>query len=192
MDGASLGGVGEAIAIAGVVMLVCFLAVAAVVAFGWHRIRLSNEVSTRHPVHPPLRWAASFGVCGRLHRRLRAAVAAVRLAVPPPRRRGRRRAEPETVWETLAEEVEAHAVSLDRDLLLADRLRGPTALAARQAVGRQVREVERLAHRVAAAALAAQERPGAEPATEALARISEQLDALDAARDELARLEATA
>jgi len=184
--------VGEAIAVAGIVILVVLLAAAAGAGWAWHRLRQRNEVSTRHPIRPPLRWAASIGSCGRLHRRLRAAVAAVRLAVPPPRRRGRRPAEAQTVWETLAEEIELHAVSLDRDLLLADRLRGPTALAARQAAGRQVRELERLAHRVAAAAFAAQERPGAEPASETLARISEHLDALDAARLELARLEATA
>jgi hypothetical protein len=45
---------------------------------------------------------------------------------------------------------------------------------------------------VASAAIAAQQRPGAEPATETLARINEHLDALDAAREELARLEAIA
>src|SRR5256885_14556145 len=99
----------------------------------WHRLRQRNGVSPRHSIRPPLRWAASIGSCGRLHRRLRAAVAAVRLAVPPPSRRWRRPAQADTVWETLAEEIERHAVSLDRDLLLADRLRGPTALAARPA-----------------------------------------------------------
>src|SRR5256885_9041899 len=52
----------------------------------WHRLRQRNEVSTRHSIRPPLRWAASIGSCGRLHRRLRAAVAAVRLTVPPPSR----------------------------------------------------------------------------------------------------------
>jgi hypothetical protein len=185
--------VGEAAAIAGIVMLGFILAAGAVAGFCWHRIRQYNEVSVRHPIRPPLRWAASFGACGRLHRRLRAAVAAVRLAVPaPPRRRSRRPAEPDTVWETFAVEIEMHAVALDRDLLLADRLRGPQALVARQAAGRQVRELERLAHRVAAAALTSQQRPGIEPAAETLARISEHLDALDAARAELARLEATA
>jgi hypothetical protein len=184
--------VGEAAAIAGIVMLVFVLVAVAVAGFGWHRIRQYNEVSVRHPIRPPLRWAASFGVCGRLHRRLRAAVAAVRVAVPAPPRRRRRRAEPDSVWETFAGEIEMHAVALDRDLLFADRLRGPQALVARQAAGRQVRELERLAHRVAAAALASQQRPGVEPAAETLARISEHLDALDAARAELARLEATA
>ena len=183
---------GEAVAIAGIVMLVFILIAAFAVGFGWHRIRQHNEVSVRHPLRPPLRWAASFGVCGRLHRRLRAAVAAVRVAVPPPSRRRRRGGEPESVWETLAGEIEMHAVSLDRDLLLADRLRGPDAFVARQAAGRQVRELERLAHRVAAAAVSAQQRPGVEPAAETLARISEHLDALEEARAELARLEATA
>jgi hypothetical protein len=185
--------VGEVVAIAGIVVLVLFLAAGTAAGFGWHRLRLHNEVSTRLPTRPPLRWAASLGCCGRLHRRLRAAVAAVRLAVPAPaRRRARRHAEAESVWETLAAEIEAHAVALDRELLLADRLRGPTAVVARQAVGRQVRDVERLAHRVASAALAAQQRPGAAPAAETLARITEHLDALDAARDEIARLEAHA
>jgi hypothetical protein len=184
--------VGEAAAIAGIVMLVFVLVAATVAGFGWHRIRQYNEVSVRHPIRPPLRWAASFGVCGRLHRRLRAAVSAVRVAVPAPPRRRRRRAEPDSVWETFAGEIEMHAVALDRDLLFADRLRGPQALVARQAAGRQVRELERLAHRVAAAALTSQQRPGVEPAAETLARISEHLDALDAARAELARLEATA
>jgi hypothetical protein len=184
--------VGQAFAIAGIVVLVLLFATAAVAGAMWHRVRQRNEVSIRQPTRPPLRWLGSVGACGRMHRRLRAAVAAMRMAIPAPGRAARRRrrpAEPLSPLVPLADEIEAHAVALDRDLLLADRLRGPTAVSVRQALARQVAEVERLAHRVAAAGMAATGRPGAVPAPEALARIAEHLDALDAARDEIARLE---
>jgi hypothetical protein len=184
--------VGEAFAVAGIVVLV-LLAIGAVVAGSiWREVRRRNEVSIRRPVHPPLRWLASPRACGRMHRRLRAAVAALRLAVPAPRRTRGRRAVDGSVFVPLADEIEAHAVALDRQLLLADMLRGPTGVSVRVALSRQVNEVEQVAHRVAAAAMASGRTPGAPPSPEALARITEHLDALDVARHEIAQLEAAA
>jgi hypothetical protein len=155
-----------------------------------HRVRVSNEVSRAYRNHPPARWLASPSVCGRLHRRLRGAVAALRLAVPtPPRRRWRRTAEPTTL-EVLAQEVEVHAAALDRDLMVADRQRGPVAVPARRLLAEQVGSLEVLANRIVATARSATARSGGEPTAEALRGLTERLDALDAAHAELARIEA--
>ena len=176
---------------AGIVVLVLVALATVAAASVWHGVRRRNEVSVRRPVRPPLRWLASPRACGRMHRRLRAAVAALRIAVPAPRRARERKAA-DSVFAPLADEIEAHAVALDRQLLVADILRGPTGVTVRVALTRQVGEVEQLAHRVAAAAMAGARTPGATPTPEALARIAEHLDALDMARDEIARLEAAA
>ncbi len=190
--GGNLGAVGEAFAVAGIVVLVLFALAAVAAASVWREVRRRNEVSIRRPVRPPLRWLASPRACGRMHRRLRAAVAALRIAVPAPRRARERKAAAASVFGPLADEIEAHAVALDRQLLVADMLRGPTGVTVRVALTHQVGAVEQLAHRVAAAAMAGERTPGTPPAPEALARIAEHLDALDMARDEIARLEAAA
>ncbi len=181
---------GEVIAVLGISLVVVAAVALAGLAALIHRVRIGNEVSRLHRNHPPVRWLASPSLCGRLHRRLRAAVAALHLAIPPPPpRRWRRRAEPSTL-EVLAREIEVHAASLDRDLMVADRQRGPVAVPARRLLGEQVESLERLASRVAAAARLSATLPGNEPTPEALRAMTERLDALDAAHAELARLEA--
>jgi hypothetical protein len=181
---------GEAIAVLAIGMLVMALLAATALGALVHRVRVSNEVSRTYRNHPPARWLASPSACGRLHRRLRAAVAALRLAVPArPRRRWRRSAEPTTL-EVLAQELEVHAAALDRDLAIADRQRGPVAVPARRLLAEQVRSLEGLANRVVSAARTAALAPGSEPTAEALRAITDRLDALDAAHAELARLDA--
>ncbi len=179
---------GEVVALIGIAMLVTILLCLAATGAAWHRIQLRNEVSPQHRIRPPAHWLASPSACGRLHRRLRAAVAALHLVLPVPRRRRRRRHEPSAL-EALAREIEIHAVALDRDLMVVDRLRGPNATAARKSIAEQVNAIEVLAHRVTAAARAAELVPGVEPTPEALQAVSNRLDALDAARAEIARLE---
>jgi hypothetical protein len=180
---------GEVIAVLGISMLAMAILAATAMGALIHRVRVSNEVSRAYRNHPPARWLASPSVCGRLHRRLRGAVAALRLAVPAPNRRRWRRAEPSTL-EVLAREVEVHAAALDRDLMVADRQRGPVAVPARRLLAEQVRSLEVLANRIVAAARTATAAPGSEPTAEALRAITERLDALDAAHAELARIEA--
>lgn len=159
---------------------------------GWFltRLRRRNRVSTRDRTRPPLPWLVSPGQSARLHRRLRDAVAALRTALP---RTSRRHKPPAELLELAraADELEAHAAALDRDLLLASRFRGTHGAVLRARLVGQVAGVERMAARIAASATAADPgRAAARPTPEALAELDEQLDALEAARDELARLEA--
>ena len=148
-------------------------------------LRRRNEVSVRHTTRPPLRWLASPEVCGRLHRRLRDALVVLRVAIPEPRGRRRRELSP---LAALAAELEMHAVALDCDLRVVARLRGQTRTAERQAVTARIAAVERNAHRLAAEARG-RNREGAEATDEALRRISEYLDARDAAWEDLSRIE---
>jgi hypothetical protein len=178
---------GEAVALIGIALLVMIMLGLAVMGATWRRIQLRNEVSPRQRLHPPTHWLASPTACGRLHRRLRAAVAALHLVLPLPRRRRRRRHEPSAL-EDLAREIEAQAVALDRDLIVVDRLRGVNAVVARRALAQQVVTIEVLAHRVTAAARAAERVPGSPPPPEALAAVATRLDLLEAARAELAQI----
>src|SRR3954447_25541216 len=178
---------GEAVALVGIALLAVIMLGLAVMGATWRRIQLRNEVSPRQRLHPPTHWLASPSACGRLHRRLRASVAALHLVLPVPRRRRRRRHEPSAL-EDLAREIEAQAVALDRDLIVVDRLRGPNAVVARRALAQQVVTIEVLAHRVTAAARAAERGPGPPPPPEALAAVPPRLDLLEAARVELAQI----
>ena len=178
---------GEAVALVGIAVLAMIMLGLAVMGATWRRIQLRNEVSPRQRLHPPTHWLASPSACGRLHRRLRAAVAALHLVLPLPRRRRRRRQEPSAL-EDLAREIEAQAVALDRDLIVVDRLRGPTAVTARKALAEQVVTIEVLAHRVTAAAQAAVRVPGSPPPPEALAAVATRLDLLEGARAELSQM----
>src|SRR3954454_15745123 len=203
---------GEVVALVGIALLAMIMLGLAVMGATWRRIQLRNEVSPRQRLHPPTHWLASPSACGRLHRRLRASGAALHLVLPVPRRRRgrlpprlrasvaalplvllvprrrrRRRHEPSAL-EDLAREIEAQAVALDRDLIVVDHLRGPNAVLARRALAQQVVTIEVLAHRVTAAARAAERVPGSPPPPEALAAVATRLDLLEAARAELAQI----
>jgi hypothetical protein len=181
---------GEVVALVGIGVLATIMLSCAVMGATWRRIQLRNEVSPLHRLRPPTNWLASPTACGRLHRRLRSAVAALHLVLPAPRRRRHRRRHEPSALEDLAREIEAQAVVLDRDLMVVDRLRGPSAVAARKALAEQVGTIEELAHRVTAAARAAEHVPGTPPTPEALAAVAARLDVLDDARAELALLQA--
>jgi len=72
------------------------------------------------------------------------------------------------------------------------RMHGPSGVALRRTIAGQVAEIERIAHRLALAGATASNGSCPAPTPEAIDRITEHLDALDAARAELARLEADA
>jgi hypothetical protein len=176
-----------------VVLTFVVLTVLAIAAAGWMitGLRRRNRVTRRQPTAAPLPWLASPSTCARLHRRLRDAVHVVRLALPAPTRRRKPPSELRPL-AAAADDLEAHAAALDRDLVLAARLRGPAGAQLRARLRDQVAGVERLAARIAAAATAAApDRPSAQPTAAALADLEHQLDALEAARDEIARLEAS-
>ena len=183
-------GMGDVLAAMLIATLLVMAAAAAMTAWGLSRLRRRNLVSVRHRVKPPLPWLVSPQRCARLHRRLRDAVATMRMVVPRSTRRHKPPAELAELARA-ADELEAHAAALDGDLLIAARLRGTSGIAFRARLGGQVGDVERVAARITAAAGATSpQRLAAQPTPAALAELNEQLDALEAARDELARLEA--
>ncbi len=113
-----------------------------------------------------------------------------RLALPK-RRRGASD-DGRDVLADAAREIEAQAVAVDQDLVLAAHARGPATAELRARIDAQVDELEALAARVSAAASAlVPRRPGAAPTEAGLAALQGRLDALDAARAEIARLEAS-
>ena len=99
-----------------------------------------------------------------------------------------RRRDDASVLETLAAEIEAHAVVLDGELLLVARARGASGTVGRQQAARHVAELERSALRIAAEARGCGP-AGSESVDAGLRRISEDLDARDAAWEELSRIE---
>jgi hypothetical protein len=155
---------------------------------GWRWLRRRNEVTPSRPTRPPVAWLVSPALCARLHRRLRDAVAVAQTAVPSPRWRRRSQTAP---LVTLAEQLKAHAVTIDHDLIVAARLRGAPAVGLRQTLAAQTYEVEHLAHRLAVTA--ARGTPSSmsdvQAAQDTLRSMSEQLDALDAAWAEIFRVE---
>jgi hypothetical protein len=169
-------GVSAALLVAGVITMTLMI---------WRAMRRRNEVSPSHPVRPPLRWLASPEAPARLHRRLREAVVVMRRTVPERRRRRRRES---STLELLAAQIETHAVSLDHELFLVARLRGPDGTEARRKVAAQVTELERIAHRLAAVSMRSASSTG-ESTELALRNIAEQVDAHQAAWDELSLLE---
>ncbi len=159
------------------------LAVCVTAWSAWRWLRRRNEVSVAHPTRPPLRWLVSPEPCARLHRRLATAVIVVRHAVPSTRRRRRREKEPVAA---LAADIETRAVALDHDLMIVVHLRGDSSRAVRQRIATQVDMIERIAHRLA---ITSSRSGDAAPTIEAVRRITEYLDALDAARAEIAQIE---
>jgi hypothetical protein len=98
-------------------VLACLMALMLTSALvGLALVRRSNQISTRHRLHVPIRWMIVPSRAAASHRRLRASVLSLREACPAPRR-GRDR----DLVHDLADEVESLAVALDRDLLDASR-----------------------------------------------------------------------
>ena len=101
-----------------VLVLACLTAVTVVSAafVALTLLRRSNQVSRRHRVQVPLRWMVVPSRSAVSHRRLRGSVHTMRQACPAPRR-GHERGH----VADLADEIEALAVAVDRDLLDASR-----------------------------------------------------------------------
>jgi len=102
-------------------------------------------------------------------------------------RRTRRHEDPPTI-AVLAQDVELHAVAIDRDLVAASRAPKTHRRLLLVELTEQVMSLETLATRVVTLGSAQQQL--VEPTREAIDRMNAQLDALEEAHDEIARLEA--
>lgn len=171
-------------------MLVSLILVAALTALTVRSVRRHNRVSPRVRSRAPSHWIVDPTASARLHRRLRAVVRGVHEVVPEVGRR-RRQLHDASPLVRMAAEIEDHAVALDHEVVAVWRARGPVR---RQRLGEldgQVRLLEQLATRVESAGVAARtRRSGLESTPEALTRLGEELDALEAAHAEIAALEA--
>ena len=102
-------------------------------------------------------------------------------------RRSRRQEDPPTI-AVLAEDIELHAVAIDRDLVAASIAPKAHRRLLLVDLTEQVMALEALATRVVTLGSAQQQLT--EPTREAIERMHSQLDALEEAHDEIARLEA--
>jgi hypothetical protein len=158
-------------------------------AFVRWRLGRANRVSPSLRSPAPLYWLWSPRLTARLHRRLRIAVGLIHLA--PTRRVNRA---PSLSVDELRRELEYQAVELDGHLVVAARHPRSHRRGLLANLERQVAEVERLAvrlsHLVRSDGVPATGWEAEQPSSpEALDRISDQLDLLDAARVELGEIE---
>ena len=150
-------------------------------AYARWRIRRQLRVRPSTKSVAPTYWLVGTSEPARLHRRLRRAASIARAA-------GERG---DATIAELADEVQDHAVALERHLVLLSRLWRRERDARRELVA-QVAQIEHLSARLTVSAVEVT-RPRALTAgsADALAELTERIDALDAARKELTALERT-
>lgn len=139
-----------------------------------HRNRVAPGVATT----APLTWLSSPTKGARLHRRLRDATTAARASV-----------EGNGLLDglgALVTELERHADSVDRQLVLIEKASTPVRRRLRHELHAEVQMVESVSERLIRTT---RSYSGAQPSQQALAAIGERLDALDAAMADLARVE---
>jgi hypothetical protein len=144
------------------------------VATVWMLKRL-NRVDPRTPTRAPLRWLWSIGRCARLHRRLRVAV------------RNARSARAFTADSVIADLV-GHACALDQRLVAVSRTPFLMRIEQLHWVAAEIGHVEHLAARLCGIPAG----PGPAYPMNGLRDVADRIDALDAARRDLAAVEAGA
>jgi hypothetical protein len=159
----------------------------AFVVLRW-RLRRMNRVSPAMRSPAPIHWLWSPRQPARLHRRLRTATTEIHLA--PSRRR---KEMPSLSVDDLRRELEYQAVELDQHLVAAARHPKVQRRSLLRQLQGQVSEVERLSIRLSRMTRAyGSPSSGWDLATEppeVLAHISQQLDLLDQAQEELTEIE---
>ncbi|MCU0310329.1 MAG: hypothetical protein MUE36_05235 [Acidimicrobiales bacterium] len=164
----------------------------AVLALRW-RLQRRNRVSPAVKSPAPLHWLYSPSQTARLHRRLQGAVADIHLA---PAHRRRSRPTTESSVDELRRELEYQAVELDYHLVIAARHPRSQRRPLVASLDSQVAQVELLSARLSRLSRPAGVAPSgwdaAQQPPEVLARLSQQLDLLDAASNELAEIERAA
>jgi hypothetical protein len=166
---------------------------------GMYRLRRRNSVGRLHrfgtdsvPMRrqghqAPLRWLASPTMAAHLHRRLRRAVTAMRIAVPAPRRRS-----PRGTFHEVADDLEHQAVTTDVELVAAQRLPVAHRRAAQRLLATRVAEIERLAAQVVVTAGIGSGGLDHGSGLAGLDGLAVRVDALRQAHDELASIERVA
>jgi hypothetical protein len=155
-------------------------------AAAWYLLNRANRINPRVRGVAPLSWLWRPDACARYHRRLRKAMRGARGAVAQGRVGG-------LVVDGLAEaidELERHALRVDEQLVVAARFRGPVRRSMLRGLRPTVAEIEVLAARMAASVVA---RSSFSPdgLHDVVQRLTDRMNALDAAHAEIARLEAT-
>jgi hypothetical protein len=154
------------------------LCVAAVAYARW-RLRKQLRVRPSSRSSAPTSWLVSTSEPARLHRRLRKATAVARVAG----------ARGDATIASIALEIEDHAVALEGHLVALSRVWRRDREARRQ-MSAQVASIEQLSTRLTTtAAETSRQRALGAGSHDALAELAERIDALDAARAELASLE---
>jgi len=161
----------------------------AVLALRW-RLQKRNRVSPAVKSPAPVHWLVSPGHTARLHRRLQSAIVDIHLA---PAHRRRSRPVTESSVDEMRRELEYQAVQLDHHLVIAARHPRSQRKHLVRSLDVQVVQVEqlsvRLSHLSRPAGVAQSGWDLADQPPEVLARLSQQLDLLDAASEELAEIE---
>ncbi|GEM_PF-1313892 len=164
----------------------------AVLALRW-RLQKRNRVSPAVKSPAPMHWLVSPGHTARLHRRLQSAVVDIHLA---PAHRRRSRPVTESSVDEMRRELEYQAVELDHHLVVAARHPRSQRKHLVRSLDVQVGQVEQLSVRLSRlsrpAGVAQSGWDLADQPREVLARLSQQLDLLDVASEELAEIERAA
>lgn len=165
-----------ALAVFGVVSII--LCAGAITYARW-RLRKQLRVRPSSASPAPTVWLVSTSEPARLHRRLRKAAAEARAAG----------ARGDATISSLAVEIESHAVAVEGHLVVLHRV-WRRERAARKQLAAQVKSIKQLSARLTTSALElTRQRALGAGSPDALAELSDRIDALDAARAELAALE---
>ncbi|MEJ7584913.1 MAG: hypothetical protein WKF43_12730 [Acidimicrobiales bacterium] len=152
---------------------------------GIRRLRRRNQVSREEPGDAPLGWLWSPAAAARLHRRLQAAVAVGQVI----RQRHAKDSHPPRSVD-LACELEREAAALDRHLTLIGRLPPRERRRLLPRFSADVRRVEQLASRLSVLDLESASVARLPQQRGAMDDLAEQLDLLEASRQELRVTEA--
>jgi len=168
-----------ALLVAGLVSVTFFVLA---VALTWHRLKRQVRVRPSTPSPAPPAWLVGTSDAARLHRRLRRATETARVAASIG----------DGTLAALAGELEEQGVAVERQLVMLSKLgRGAVSADARRALGDRVARIEALSRRLADVAVRYPQRPLLTAAEEdSLTELSDRLEHLAAAREELAALEA--
>ena len=171
-------------------VVIVLLVLAAVAALTISRVRRRLRVSPSVRTDAPLTWLASPVPAARLHRRLQSAVSAVRAGRGPKRRL--RRDAPTTAVQRLADDVEREAVAIDERLVAFSRLGATERRMALGPISAEVRDIERLAHRVVEMARVENSTPQLQGTPTAVDDLIERADRIQQAQAELQVIDTTA